>query len=122
MNIWSHCEQTEKGTCGYFLWRLGVLKRFRSSSQSGDENGKVSGFLIFVNTGVPLEAAAHQKVSKRPAIRCKAVLIAGLQMSLPECFPYRNLGGIKTVFYISVEEESYVKNFPLNKIITKCAG
>lgn len=82
------------------------------------------GFLIFVNTGVPLEAAAHKKLSKRPAIKCKAVLIAGLQMSLPEYFSYRNLGRIKTVFYIAVEKErhSYIKNFPLNKIITKCAG
>lgn len=60
---------------------------FRSSSQSAGENEKVSRFLIFVNTSIPLEAAAHNKAFKRPVIKCKAVLIARLQMPLPERFP-----------------------------------
>ena len=60
---------------------------FRSSSQSGGENEKMSRFLIFVNTSISLEAAAHKKASQRPVIKCKAVLKARLQTPLPECFP-----------------------------------
>lgn len=61
--------------------------QFRSSSQSGGEDEKVSRFLIFVNTSILFEAAAHKKAAKRPVIKCKAVLTARLQMPLPECFP-----------------------------------
>lgn len=70
---------------------------FGSSSQSGGENEKVSRFLIFVNTSILVEAAAHKKASKRPVTKCKAVLIARLQMPLPECFlrPSRNLARSK---------------------------
>lgn len=81
---------------------------FGSSSQSGGENEKVSRFLIFVNTSILVEAAAHKKASRRPVTKCKVVLIARLQMPLPECFPeaQQKLSKIKMVFDIPVEKKT----------------
>lgn len=72
------------------MWIISLENRrlyFGSSSQSGVENEQISGFLIFVNANIPLDAAAHKKASKRPVIEPEAVLTATPQVPLPERFP-----------------------------------
>lgn len=49
--------------------------RFRSSRQSGGKNEKGFRFLIFANTSILLEAAAHEKASKGPPTNARLSLL-----------------------------------------------
>jgi len=93
---------------------------FRSSSQSGGENEKVSRFLTFVKTSIPPETAAHKKASNRLVIKCKAVLIARLRCLWLSVFlrPSRNVA--KSVRYLTFlcrrrRPRVLVKTFSLKK-------